>query len=170
MGEIPKTLLCNIYPLKGITACIEVRFQRNTSKIYKTDAAVFRLKNLTTMEYATNLCKYLDQSRSVTNLSIGDLRNVLTGLNGASLSNTNTGPRDDESTVSTVTSRTIIHLSMVNMLSIWYDDNLKCFDWTLGVVDSLVNEDIYVSNMIRTDKRGLKWLFPEDADTKNHKT
>ena len=52
------------------------------------------------MEYAPNLCKY--QSRSVTNLTIGDLRNVLTGLNGTSLSNTNTEPRDDESNVSTV--------------------------------------------------------------------
>ena len=64
----------------------EVRFQRNTSQALKKEAAVFRLKrdsrNLLTTEYASNLCHYLDQSRSVTNLTMCDLRNVLTGLNG----------------------------------------------------------------------------------------
>ena len=32
-------------------------------------------------EYASNLCNF-DSSRNVTNLTIGDLRNVLIGLNG----------------------------------------------------------------------------------------
>ena len=62
-----------------------MRFQRNTSKLYKSDAAVFRLKkdgkNLSSEEYASNLCTF-DSSRNVTNLTIGDLRNVLIGLNG----------------------------------------------------------------------------------------
>ena len=62
-----------------------MRFQRNTSKLYKSDAAVFRLKkggnNVSYEEYASNLCNF-DSSRNVTNLTIGDLRNVLIGLNG----------------------------------------------------------------------------------------
>ena len=64
----------------------EVRFQKNTSQCLKKEAAVFRLKrnsiNLSTIEYSSNLSQYLDQSRNVTNLTMNDLRNVLTGLNG----------------------------------------------------------------------------------------
>ena len=64
----------------------EVRLQKNTSQCLKKEAAVFRLKrnsrNLSTIEYFTNLCQYLDHSPNVTNLTMNDLRNVLTGLNG----------------------------------------------------------------------------------------
>lgn len=63
---------------------IEVRFQRNTSQAINKEA-VFRLKcngkDLETDNIA-NLSLYFDQSRRVSNLTLGDLRNVLTGLNG----------------------------------------------------------------------------------------
>ena len=54
-----------------------------------------------------------------------------------------------------------------HVVSVWYNDNLNRLDWHLGVVDSVVNED--VSNMIQTDKKGLKWLFLEEADLQNTK-
>lgn len=38
----------------------EVRFQRSSSTSMKRDAEVFRLKRLETIDYATNLCQYLD--------------------------------------------------------------------------------------------------------------
>ena len=64
----------------------EVRLQKNTSQCLKKEAAVFRLKrnsiNLSTIEYSSNLSQYLDQSRNVTNLTMNDIRYVLTGLNG----------------------------------------------------------------------------------------
>ena len=63
---------------------IEVRFQRNTSQSNNKEA-VFRLKcngkDLETDNIA-NLSLYFDQSRRVSNLTLGDLRNVLTALNG----------------------------------------------------------------------------------------
>ena len=40
------------------------------------------MKKTSSEEYASNLCNYFDSSRNVTNLAIGDLRNVLIGLNG----------------------------------------------------------------------------------------
>ena len=71
-------------PAKNERMYREIRFQRNSSQSLKKEAAVFRLKrngkNLETSEYASNLCQYLDQSRSVTNLTMSDLRNVLIGL------------------------------------------------------------------------------------------
>ena len=65
---------------------IEVHFQRNTSQSINTEASVFRLKrnreDLDPSDYTANLSLYFDQSRSVSNLTLGGLRNVLTGLNG----------------------------------------------------------------------------------------
>ena len=62
---------------------IEVYFQRNISQSLKKEAAVFRLKRngkkLET-EYAANLSLYFDQSRS--NLTLSDLKNILTELSG----------------------------------------------------------------------------------------
>ena len=63
---------------------IEVYFQRNTSQSLKKEAAVFLLKRngkkLETSEYAANLSLYFDQSRS--NLTLSDLKNILTELSG----------------------------------------------------------------------------------------
>ena len=63
----------------------EVRFQRNSSTAMKKDAEVFQLKhahkNFETIDYATNLCQYLDQTNSISSILMGDLRNVLNGCN-----------------------------------------------------------------------------------------
>ena len=58
--------------------------QKNTSKFLKKDNAIFRLKKdgktLPTSDYVYNLCLHFDQSRRVSSLSMGDLRNVLNFL------------------------------------------------------------------------------------------
>ena len=65
----------------------EVRFQRNSTTVMKRDAEVFPLKrvhkNLETIDYATNLCQYLDQTKGISSISMGDPRNVMNvnGLN-----------------------------------------------------------------------------------------
>lgn len=38
-------------------------------------------KNLKTLHYATQLCQYLDQAKGISSITMGDLRNVLNGLN-----------------------------------------------------------------------------------------
>lgn len=38
-------------------------------------------KNLNTLHYATQLCQYLDQTKGISSITMGDLRNVLNGLN-----------------------------------------------------------------------------------------
>ena len=63
----------------------EVRFPRNCSTAMKRDEEMFQLKpvhrNLETIDYATNLCQYLDQIKGISSIPTGDLRNVLNGLN-----------------------------------------------------------------------------------------
>ena len=38
-------------------------------------------QNFETIDYATNLCQYLDQTNSISSILMGDLRNVLNGCN-----------------------------------------------------------------------------------------
>ena len=76
----------NVRAKKKTNECTLVRFQRNTSESLKKESAVFRLKRngkkIETSEYVANLSLYFDQSRSVSNLTLSDLKNVLTGLSG----------------------------------------------------------------------------------------
>ena len=82
MEDIPKS------KDKNNRMFIEIRFQKNTSACIRKNAEVFRLKknhqNLDTSDYASNLFQYLDQARSIAGLLMGDLRNVLNGLQGIS--------------------------------------------------------------------------------------
>ena len=65
----------------------ELSFQGNSSTVMKrvSEMLVLRLKrahkNLETIGYAANLCQHLDQTKDITSISIGDLRNVLNVLN-----------------------------------------------------------------------------------------
>ena len=47
---------------------------------------------------------------------------------------------------------------------VWYDDGLNCLRWYLGVVDGINNGEVLVSCMKVSDKKGLKWLFPDEAE------
>ena len=44
----------------------------------------------------------------------------------------------------------------------------NCLKWYVGVVDVVDGKDMYVSYMKRSDKQGLRWLFPDKTDI--HKT
>ena len=47
---------------------------------------------------------------------------------------------------------------------VWADDVGNDTNWHLGVVDKYENGELLVSYMKRTDKKGLNWLFPEEAE------
>ena len=136
----------------------------------KRDSAVFRLKschkNLDTSDYAANLCAYLDHSRGATKLSMGDLRNVLNGLNTLS------GPTEaidtaieDKLSPSDSASNTqeSSYAYGEHVACVWCDDVGNGINWHLGVVDKVDGDTVAVSYMKRTDKKGLNWLFPSEA-------
>ena len=60
---------------------VEVRYARVSSSTLKETASIFRLKrngrNLTTQEYADNLIKYMDDTESMSTLTLADLNTVL---------------------------------------------------------------------------------------------
>lgn len=154
----------------------EIRFQRNSSQALKNNAAVFRLKrngkNLETSEYASNLVMYLDQSRNITNLTMDDLRNVLTGL-----SHINYETIENENEVVSDVSECLRNLAIPtedaslpsyecgeHVACFWFDDVEGKYNWYLGVIEGMKDRKVRVSHMKKSDKKGLNWLFPDEAD------
>ena len=52
-----------------------------------------------------------------------------------------------------------------HLACVWHDENENCLKWYIGVVDGVEDDDsILVSYMHRGDKKGIRWLFPEEAE------
>ena len=47
---------------------------------------------------------------------------------------------------------------------IWQDDVGYNITWYLGIVDQIVGDKVYVLYMRKSDKQGLSWLFPNEAE------
>ena len=168
----------------------EIRFQRNSSQALKKDAAVFRLKrnskNLETCEYAANLSVYLNQSRSMTTLTLSDLRNVLTGLHSLRSDQVSddvemdgeeeqeeSNPVENDEGLSQPQILTNTNTSFEygeHVACFWFNDDESKYEWYLGVVDGMNGEKVRVSHMKRSDRKGLNWLFPEEADVHDAST
>ena len=125
-----------------------MRFQKNTSKFLKKDNIIFHLKrdrkNLPTSDYVFNLCLYFDQSCCVSSLSMGDLRNVLNSLKSSTIDNV---PQIEEA-----------------VALIWQEDVGYNISWYFEIVDQIVGDKVYVLYMRKSDKQGLSWLFPDEAE------
>ena len=82
-------------------------------------------KNLETSKYAVNLSLYLDQSRSASNLTLSDLRNVLTGLSGTQ---ENPNVETQQLTTSSESSSDLIEIFEYgeHAACVWYGDDLNC--------------------------------------------
>ena len=97
---------------------------------------------------------------------MGDLRNVLTGLNGASSNSKYSSVPGYSPNEALVTESPNNFKCGEHVACIWHDEEQNQLNWFLGVVDIDVGDadDVNVSYMKRTDKQGLRWLFPEEAE------
>ena len=155
---------------------IEIRFHENTPTTMSKNAEVFRLKknhqNIGTSDYALNLCQYLDQARDITGLSMGDLRNVLNGLQGIS-----TIGKVSFAVPRNVNAEVIENMGKTEIDAVdkrfKYGEHIACvwaeaigdsLNWHLGVVYKYDDNELYVSYMQKTDKKGKNWIFPEEAE------
>ena len=145
---------------------IAVRFQKNTSKCLKKDNAIFRLqrdgKNLPRSDYVFNLCLYFDQSCCVSSLSMGDLRNVLNSLKSSTIDSV---PQNVEESQYDDKENNEEQFQIGEAVAcIWQEDVGYNITWYLGIVDQIVNDKVDVSYMRKSDKQGLSWLFPDEAE------
>ena len=144
---------------------IEKRFQKKTSKFLKKDNTIFRLKrygeNLPTSDYVFNLCLYFDQSRCVSSFSMGDLRNVLNSLKSSTIDSV---PQNvEESRYDDKENNEQFQIGEV-VACTWQEDVGYNITWFLGIADQIVGDKVYVSYMRKSDKQGLSWLFPDEAE------
>ena len=145
---------------------IEVRLQKNTSKSLKKDYAIFCLKrdgkNLPTSDYVFNLCLYFDLSRCVSSLSMGDLRNVLNSLKSSTIDSV---PQNAEESRYDDKENNEEHFQIGEAVACILQEDVEYnITWYLGIVDQMVGDKVYVSYMRKSDKQGLSWLFPDEAE------
>ena len=119
---------------------IEVRFQKNTSKFLKKDNAIFYLKrdgkNFPTSDYVLNLCLYFDQSRCVSSLSMGDLRNVLNSLESFTIDSV---PQNVEDSRYDDKENNEEQFQIGEAVAcIWQEDVGYNIAWYLGIADQIV--------------------------------
>ena len=119
---------------------IEVRFQKNTSKFFKKDNAIFRLKrdgkNLPTSDYVFDLCLYFDQLCCVSSLSMGDLRNVLNSLKSSTIDSV---PQNVEESRYDDNEKNEEQYQIGEAVAcIWQQDVGYNITWYLGIVDQIV--------------------------------
>ena len=101
---------------------------------------------------------------------MSDLRNVLTGLNALTETETETLTKTLLSTKTETLVETGTKIVEENfqcgehLAAVSYDDNDNCLQWYLGVVDHIEENNILVSYMKRSDKKGEKWLFLDESD------
>ena len=93
---------------------------------------------------------------------MGDLRNVLNGLKS---STTDSVPQNvEESWYDDKDSNEEQFQTGKAEACIWQEDVGYNITWYLGIVDQIVGDKVYVSYMRKSDKQGLSWLFPEEAE------
>ena len=56
------------------------------------------------------------------------------------------------------------------MACFWYDDVEHKYNWYLGVIEGVNGEKVRVSHMKKSDRKGLNWLFPDEADVHDAST
>ena len=99
-------------------------------------------------EYAGNLNSYLDDARSLKNITT-DLSNVLHGLTMTPLFK-----NDIENTIGFLVGEYIA--------AVCFEDTT--YEWYLGVIEHInPNNPIVVSYLIRVDTKGKTWVFSDEA-------
>ena len=135
----------------------EVTFARKSSKALKPTAAAFRLKrdgrNLDISEYSDNLISYLRDARSCKTLKLNDLSNVLFALSGTQKSATQNTSSDSS------TENPDFDVGE-HVAAFWVD--VQGVNWHLGVVHECTDK-LIIPYLIRKDKSGNEWVFPEEA-------
>ena len=132
----------------------EVRYTRNTCLSMSNPTKFFKLKrngeNLASEDYASFLITYFENSRSLTKLTIPDLKNVLGSMNSLML-----GQPQPSSSASIETFSSGEHVIVA-----WKEHQ---YMWELGVVERVFNETVYISHLISTNREKSMWVFPEEA-------
>ena len=167
----------------------EVRYAKMTSQVLPSNAEVFRLrtkgsKYLTPQEYASNLSKYLDDSRSVTKVTIGDLHQILLDVESKSGEKEGSKQQEQDNEVEAnssgikktkrkkehphktqVTPQEDVFVAGQHIVVYW-DEGADVRKWYLGVIDEVNNNrDIFVSHFIRANRYDdTTWTFPESKD------
>ena len=92
---------------------------------------------------------------------MGDLRNVLNSLKSSTIDSV---PQNvEESRYDDKENNEQFQIGEV-VACTWQEDVGYNITWFLGIADQIVGDKVYVSYMRKSDKQGLSWLFPDEAE------
>ena len=101
-------------------------------------------------------------NHTVSSLSMGDPRNVLNSLKSSTIDNV---PQNVvESWYDDKENNEEQFQIGEAVACIWQEDVGYDITWYLGIVDQTVGDEVYVSYIRKSDKQGLSWLFPDEAE------
>ena len=153
----------------------EVRYARMTSQTLPISSSLFRLrrggKYLLAEEYAVNLSQYLDDSHSMTSISMTDLHNVILKVQEQTIATTTpeqpsqpvvTQPHVDKSETTAESSFNVHGLKEGEFVAVFWDEGTKRV-WYLGTVESISSGTISVNHFKCTSKSYQTWVaFDEE--------
>ena len=108
------------------------------------------------------VCILTNRTVSVSSLSMGDLQNVLNSLKSSTIDSV---PQNVvESRYYDKENNEEQFQTGETVACIWQEDVGYNINWYLGIVDQMVGDKVYVPYMRKSDKQGLSWLFPDEAE------
>ena len=93
---------------------------------------------------------------------MGDLRNVLNSLKSSTIDSV---PQNVEESRYDDKENNEEQFQIGEVVACtWQEDVGYNITWFLGIADQIVGDKVYVSYMRKSDKQGLSWLFPDEAE------
>ena len=93
---------------------------------------------------------------------MGDLRNVLNSLKSSTIDSV---PQNAEESRYDDKENNEEHFQIREAVACILQEDVEYnITWYLGIVDQMVGDKVYVSYMRKSDKQGLSWLFPDEAE------
>lgn len=144
--------------MTGCTDKFDMHYARNTCLSMSNPSKFFRLrkenKNLESEEYAASLISYFDNSRSLSKLTITDLKNVIGSMHSVLF-----GPAPPPVQSSSETEH-VAFFPGEHVIVAWLN---QTYAWELGVVERNTSSAILVSHLVPTNRAKNSWVFPEDS-------
>ena len=155
----------------------EIRYATVTSQTLPPTASVFRLRSkgnqyLALDEYVKSLSKYLDDSHSVTKVTLDDLHQVLLEVEAKSRNAAESSEarhkrnEKKQSMDKTEQENEMAELAVGQHVIVYWDEGADSKQWYLGVIEVINNEgDVFVAHFTRAKTSdNSSWIFPVQRD------
>ena len=126
------------------------------------------------MEYAENLINYLGTARKTSTISSSDLDNAISKITGSTILTAETIPCPSivgnpggqlDTSIEQCPQQPFSFQPGEHVAFFWVENNNDVV-WYLCIVECMLNEKFNIIHLQRSDKQGMKWLLPDNPETR----